>query len=232
VPARQKQGAAGAPAKQQTQQTGLPAIHFASTEHDFGTVGEGDAVQHDFLFENRGEAKLVIGKVVTTCGCTAALASAKELDPGQRGRIQVSFGTRGYKGYQTKSIYVESNDPQSRRVALRLTGFVKRDIDANPTHVYFGNIVPDAVSSQTVRVTSSEGTQFSITKVSATSPLIHLSELREADEGGYEFDVSVGPDLHPGRVSGNIVVETDSPRQPRLTLRVFANVEAPAEESE
>ena len=203
-----------------------PGIRFAGTEHDFGIVLEGDTVQHDFQFENRGSAKLAIARVTTSCGCTAALASAQEIEPGSAGRIAVSFNTQGYEGLTNRTIYVESNDPKSPRVELALTGLVKRAIRANPPSVYFVDVAPDATSSQTVRVVSDE-VQFRIVKMTATSPQVSVSEARQSEKGGYDFDVTIGPGLPLGAVSASIAVETDYPKQRHVIVRLFGNVIQP-----
>jgi len=207
---------------------GVPAIAFIGSEHDFGTVSEGEVVEHQFSFENRGQVTLMMGKLTTSCGsCTAALASANVIPAGGHGRIDVVFQTAGYKGKVRREVYIESNDPQRPRVMLTLVGVVRRDIEATPPHIYFSAVRSDATASQSVRVASATGKQFRMTQLTATSAHIRLSETRPAQQGGYEFEVTVGPGLEPGPVSGMILVETDSPYQPRLLLHVFANVVSP-----
>jgi hypothetical protein len=42
---------------------GAPAISIPETSHDFGEIGEGTPVSHDFLVKNTGNATLEIQKV-------------------------------------------------------------------------------------------------------------------------------------------------------------------------
>src|SRR5947209_1999120 len=59
-----------------------PQITFDHTVFDFGRVKQGEKPTHSFGFSNSGNWDLVIEKVRTTCGCTAAVASTGPYRPG------------------------------------------------------------------------------------------------------------------------------------------------------
>jgi hypothetical protein len=63
-----------------------PRAVFKETNHDFGKVKQGDVVSCEFVFKNAGGAPLVIERVETTCGCTAALASRRRSPRAGKGR--------------------------------------------------------------------------------------------------------------------------------------------------
>src|SRR4030066_1175425 len=77
--------------------SGEPKIKFKETVWDFGKVKQGEGLSHEFVFANEGDATLVIQKVSTSCGCTAALVSAEKIQPGKEGRIEIKFDTRDRK---------------------------------------------------------------------------------------------------------------------------------------
>lgn len=85
-------------------------IYFQETQHDFGKVKEGQILEYEFKFENKGTESLSIKDVKTSCGCTAAVVSASTIKPGQVGSIKVNFNTKGREGRNSKSITVVSND--------------------------------------------------------------------------------------------------------------------------
>ncbi len=85
-------------------------IFFPETQHDFGKVKEGEVVNYEFKFENKGTQPLEIKNVKTSCGCTAAVTSEKDLKPGQSGTIKVNFDTKNRMGKATKTVTVVSND--------------------------------------------------------------------------------------------------------------------------
>jgi ribosomal protein L30E len=108
--------------------TGQPKIKYKETSWDFGRVKQGELLSHEFIFSNEGDATLIIQKVTTTCGCTAALLSAEKVPPGREGKIEVKFDTRGYGGQVNKLLFVDSNDPNQARQQLQVTA----DIETPP----------------------------------------------------------------------------------------------------
>jgi hypothetical protein len=102
-----------------------PRIKFKEEVWNFGKVKDGDALKHEFVFRNIGDADLVIDKVRTSCGCAAALASDKTIPPGQEGKIGVSFDVRSYSGKVVKYIYVDSNDPSNPNKELQVAADVE-----------------------------------------------------------------------------------------------------------
>ena len=106
-----------------------PRAVFQATSHDFGKVKQGDVLTHEFAFTNEGESALVVDKVETTCGCTAALVSAKKIAPGKEGKIKTTFDTRGYSGRLTRYVYLVSNDGENSRRELSLVA----DIEVPPS---------------------------------------------------------------------------------------------------
>jgi hypothetical protein len=86
-----------------------PRIVFDKTEHNFGSVIEGELVKYTFRFTNEGHKDLILSKVSSTCGCTVPDYSNKPIKPGERGQIDVVFNSSGRKGVQKKTITVLSN---------------------------------------------------------------------------------------------------------------------------
>jgi hypothetical protein len=99
----------------------MPEIKFEEEVFDFGRVAEGELVDHTYIFENTGDAPLVLTAVETTCGCTAAKTWPKEpIAPGEKGRIDIQFNSDKRIGTQNKSITVVANTRPAKTVlALR-----------------------------------------------------------------------------------------------------------------
>lgn len=114
----------GCSQKQRDPAADIPVISFNRMIYDFGKVKKGDIVSHEFKFTNTGSEKLVIGRIQTSCGCTAAMVSSKELLPGASGVITVHFDSLEYLGPVEKEITVNSNDPFRRITTLTIRGDV------------------------------------------------------------------------------------------------------------
>ncbi|HYG17703.1 MAG TPA: DUF1573 domain-containing protein [Ohtaekwangia sp.] len=87
----------------------LPVIQFESTEHDFGTIREGDPAEHTYAFKNTGEAPLIIQKAEPSCGCTVPDYSKEPVPVGGTGFIKVKFDSNGKTNMINKSVTVTAN---------------------------------------------------------------------------------------------------------------------------
>jgi hypothetical protein len=100
-----------------------PKFFFEQADFDFGTINEGEVVQHMYKFKNTGNAPLVISKATASCGCTVPSPPKEAILPGQSSQIQVRFDSRNKPNQQVKTITVEANtDPAITK--LQLHGFV------------------------------------------------------------------------------------------------------------
>jgi len=97
-------------ASQQSSRT--PMIYFPETQHDFGKVNEGDMVEYTFSFANKGSSVLTIKDIKTSCGCTAALVSQDNINPGQEGTLKVELNTKNRSGKMSRTVTISSNDPK------------------------------------------------------------------------------------------------------------------------
>ena len=62
-------------AGQSAKRTAGPVIEIDPDEHDFGSARQDQELVHDFIVTNTGTEDLVLSKIVTACGCTAAVAA-------------------------------------------------------------------------------------------------------------------------------------------------------------
>jgi len=101
-----------------------PKIKFTNTEHNFGTVKQGEKVVYAFTFKNEGKSPLVIRKVKTGCGCVITEQPNEDIKPGKNGTIKITFDSKGRKGKSTQHIDVYCNDPLTPEIKLKIEGNV------------------------------------------------------------------------------------------------------------
>jgi uncharacterized protein DUF1573 len=101
----------------------LPVIEWTGTEHDFGTIGEGEKVSHIYTFKNTGAVPLIIESVRPSCGCTAPNWSKEPIPVGGSGEIEVVFDSKGKPNAQNKTVTVTSN-AWPKNTILRFKTFV------------------------------------------------------------------------------------------------------------
>jgi len=98
----------------------LPEFAFASESHDFGTINEGDKVEHIFKFTNEGKAPLIISSATASCGCTVPEWPKEPIGVGQEGEIKVVFNSKGKPGIQNKTVTITANTfPKVNRVRIK-----------------------------------------------------------------------------------------------------------------
>lgn len=85
------------------------SMRFDKTEHDFGTIDEGDKVETVFTFTNEGEADLIITGAKGSCGCTVPDYPKTPVKPGEKATMKVSFSSTGKKGMQNKTVTINAN---------------------------------------------------------------------------------------------------------------------------
>jgi hypothetical protein len=102
-----------------------PVISLDNAVYEFGTVKEGDKVEHVYSFTNTGKSPLIISNVSASCGCTTPEYSKHPINPGEKGSITVVFNSQNQVGMQQKIITVLSNAEPSRAI-LQLKGEVKK----------------------------------------------------------------------------------------------------------
>ena len=103
---------------------GSPKISFLEKSHDFGTIKEEKGpVKYEFEFTNTGDAPLMIISAKGSCGCTVPTYSKKPIQPGKKGKINVTFSPTGRPGEFHKTVNVKLNTPE-KYTLLRISGVV------------------------------------------------------------------------------------------------------------
>lgn len=104
-----------------------PKIYFTESNHDFGTVNEGQVVNYTFKFKNLGKSTLEIKTVNTSCGCTVASISEKVLESGKEGTLRVELDTKNRMGKMSRNISIVSNDPEEPTKILVIYADVNKE---------------------------------------------------------------------------------------------------------
>lgn len=111
-------------------QSKLPVMAMVdSTTYQFGSIKEGDIVEHEFRFTNGGQFPLIINNVTASCGCTIPEWPREPIPPAGESSIKVRFNSKGKPGMQFKTITVYANtEPATSE--LRIQGQVEEAADS------------------------------------------------------------------------------------------------------
>lgn len=110
----------------------LTSIEFAESSFDFGTVTEGETVEHTFKFKNTGSEPLIISDAKGSCGCTVPSKPTAPIAVGETGEITVRFDSKNKKGQRNQKVTVTGNTNPAQTF-IYLTGTVDADPNAAPT---------------------------------------------------------------------------------------------------
>jgi hypothetical protein len=102
-----------------------PRFEWKEQNWDFGTIYDGDRVEHTFRFTNTGDDDLVITDASATCGCTIPDWPKHPIAPGEKGEIKVEFNSAGKTGGQTKEITIIANTNPTKTV-LQIKAHVEK----------------------------------------------------------------------------------------------------------
>ena len=100
-----------------------PVIKFEESVYDFGTISQGEKVKHTYFFKNTGKSPLIIHSAQGSCGCTIPEWPKEPIQPGEEGKIEVSFNSEYKSGHQEKMVTILANTKPTKTF-LKITGEV------------------------------------------------------------------------------------------------------------
>jgi len=201
-----------------------PILSFATPVYDFGEIFKGEKVSHIYRFRNSGKGLLKIKDLKTSCGCTAAIVSSKEIPHNGYGEITVVFNSNSEVGKSSKEITIYSNDPDTPMYKLTITGVVKEEVVVIPRKLNISEILYGNGLKRSLSVKSIVDPMFEISKIESTNPDIVTSIEKEKEKKEYTIEVSLSKKAKLGRFNSKIVLYTNSKNMEKVTIPVFGRI--------
>ncbi len=151
-----------------------PQITFDHLIHDFGVISEVQPVTAIFNFTNTGGQTLVIEKVKTSCTCTTAGLTKTKYQPGESGKIEVTFTPTG-PGRDPRLVNVISNSAPTPGnpedfVRLQIHSEVLPFLDIQPRFLDVGVLAYRQAHGLTVSVACPSDENFTIEAIRTSNP--------------------------------------------------------------
>ncbi len=206
-----------------------PRVKFQEEKWDFGKLKEGQVKTHVFVFDNTGDSPLLIKRVRTSCGCAAALISDKNVDPGKKGELKVTFNSRGYEGNIAKYVYVETNDQSQPVKQLQISATIEIPpqprIDLDRYSVDSGLILEGEPIPAKALIKNRGERELSISFSHRDATYLYqgkpiVSELRIAAGKEAEVEIKIPPRPKIGLIREYILLKSNDTRRPNLSLYV------------
>ncbi len=131
-----------------------PIISFYETEYNFGSIKEGDIVEHTFNFTNTGNSPLIISDAKASCGCTVPSFSSDEIASGDTGSISVKFDSSNKTGSQNKTITITANTENGIE-RLYIKGYMSEDGSSSEVVEIVEDVYDDEIEETVIESTES-----------------------------------------------------------------------------
>ncbi len=167
-------------------------------------VGEESVVGH-FKYENKGDKKVSITSVVSSCGCTAASTNKDGVAPGEKGEITATFQIGNRIGTQQKAITVSTDDPAQPTVTLQLKVEIPQVLDLQPAFVFWQS----GEEPKAKTIVAKAGKDVSIEKLQVASSSPDFTAKVEPGAGEGEYKIQVQPKATKEAASANLTITPD-----------------------
>lgn len=203
-----------------------PNLQVDNPKYDFGEVFQGEKVLHVFEFVNEGDEMLTIDRVRSSCGCTAALVSERNIPPGGKGELQANFDSTRFRDAVSKTISLYSNDPVRPIVQLQIKGKVLETVTVLPSQVNFGTVAAQKPLISTVLLRNQGGKPLTLGKPRSTAAelVVKMSETDFADGDEVTLELQLTPKPGQVRFSGYVLVPVDGVPKNELRIPVYATI--------
>jgi len=175
---------------------------------------------------------------IPSCRCVSVIEYTGTMNPRETGHIDIKIDTSRVEGPKNVDIPVrfECTDPRTKEplwsiAQLEVRAVIRKDITINPGLIAFGVVPAGQKAMQSVNVVYS-GTQrnWAITDVEFRKDLMDVQVTPVRVRGGgiaYEIGASLKPNAPSGTIVDQVVLKTNDPVAPALTLAVTGEVQAP-----
>ena len=189
---------------------------------EFGRVAQHQTLTSTVLLLNRGEIPIEILSVNADCGCTTSKLETSTLAPGGSTALMVRFETRQYSGSIQRRLQIVTNAGiQILPVHANVVPYEDWEITPVPA------ILPPSLPGQAAKgdVTVLFRGEGAARVIEASCNFAWLKpELTASPSGGYIVKLQKQPDAPAGTHSAVLMLRTDRPEVPLLTLPVLVPV--------
>lgn len=88
---------------------------------------EGELLKHYFVFNNAGDAPLIIDEAKVSCPCTKVTFPKKPVPPGAKDSILVTFDTNHKFYNQDRKIILKANTKKDEKLRIKVYVIPKED---------------------------------------------------------------------------------------------------------
>lgn len=181
-------------------------LTWEKTELELNPPPGADSAVATFKYQNKGDKKIHINAVRTSCGCTTAALAKNDVEPGEKGEIVATLKTGDRVGLQTKTVTVETDDPKQASTVLTLKANCVALLELQPAFLTWQPT--DKPEPKTITAKAGKGVTVNSLEVNSSAP--DFTTKVEPGSAAGEFKVVVTPKdtSHPS--TANISIKPDN----------------------
>ena len=203
-------------------------IEFDRLDWDFNQVKRGEKLQHEFSFTNKGQGILEIQGVHASCGCTAVeIEKGRQYRPGEGGVIKVTLDSTDFLGRIAKGITVMTNEKHLPDRTLTMRAIVVAEFDVRPPLVDFGEVSTRDGAAQTVVITPTANSGFSIEKIRYNPDYLDVGYAKDGNR--WVVTVKMKKNAQTGFFKETLFVLNNSKSLPELPIPVRGTIKGNVE---
>jgi hypothetical protein len=198
-------------------------LAFPSPSIDVGEVRSGAPLKQRFAFVNQGADAVEITDLRASCGCVKPALEKRSYAAGDSGELTLEVLTLSQPpGEHTWRLQIAYRaGGESRQAELTLVGRVVAEVTVQPASLV---ISTEGTASHEITLTDLRERPLSVTEVHTSSPHLMGEVRRTAADGVGHRAITVGLSLGAGCPAGRheetVVMRTDDPQYPELTMPV------------
>jgi len=200
-----------------------PKLSLDKPDVDLGKMYGGEKKKGKIILKNIGNDTLRIISVQPTCGCTTVKQPKEFLLPGQSDDVELEFNSTGYRGKVEKHVNINTNDPTSQFITVKLLADVLEILQpiSGSNMLWMNNITIGKPVTQIVAVKNVSGSRITIQgdSVSSTSISIKMDKKILQPDDTLNIQVTVVPNK-AGYSNDHFYIITDHKIQSFVELRV------------
>jgi hypothetical protein len=180
-------------------------------------AGEGVTAHFYVLALDAGKDLRVLDVKTSHPGIRGTAVPLPDDDPRTGYRVDLTFGEALGTGDFHERVTVLTNSPRDPRLTIDVIGSVRREVVVVPERLFFPRT--DRAVTRKVFLFRPDGKPLDIKGVDDATGLFD-TETRRVDDAKWEIDVELSGEHPPGVVRSSLVVRTDAPGDPRVTVPV------------
>lgn len=200
--------------------------------HDFGTVPAGTVCSHTFTLTNIYDVPLQVVDVRLDCGCLKAFPPNKVLQPNESADFTVTMNAALFKGKATKRMLVTVGPGYVSTAELRLSAESREDVALTaPGLIDFGIVSQGKAAEKSIGLKYTGAMKDWKVEPANAPGGAYTVDVKETARGflGTEYRITVGlKDTAPaGPLSDSVVLKTNDPNTPTVTVAIAGRVQPP-----